>query len=167
LEKTHMPSNLKKLIRARREKTGETHQTALRQVRRQRPPGRFEALVHHVVRLANERNEEYYDAHPHRGAVPIGDGMMRALFAPVPPREQALRDALLTMTEVDFRKIEVLYYAGEPCNDDSIRDTELTLRRDPHDIAAMHLSKKMRMPDNLAQGLAKAAREDVDLEGPF
>ena len=59
METTTMPSNLKKLIEARRAKTGETYQTALRHVRAQSDgagPGSFERLAREIVRLARQRN---------------------------------------------------------------------------------------------------------------
>jgi hypothetical protein len=162
-----LPSNLKKLVEARRAKTGESYQTALRHVRRQQPPGRFEALVHRIIQLASERSEEYDALHPNQGAVSVGDVVMRILREPTPPREQALRDALLATSEDDLRKLEVLYYAGEPFNGTSILEMERLVPRDSHEITAHHLSKKMGMPEMLEAGLTKAIGEGVDLEAPF
>ena len=54
-----MPSNLKKLIQARRAKTGESYQTALRYVKARAEAsgrGRFEHVVHEIIRLGKVRN---------------------------------------------------------------------------------------------------------------
>ncbi|WP_437759543.1 hypothetical protein [Sorangium sp. So ce1389] len=163
METTIMPGNLKKLIRARRAKTGESHQSALRHVRDQRPPS-FEAIVHRVIQLAKERNREYDEDPRNHGRRALRQ-LLERILEPPPPGKAALTRALMELPYRDLRKIEVLMYSGRDGGD--VHSLARTLREDSHDVTVIVITQKSPLDRYLEQGLARAKRDGVDLEADF
>ncbi len=166
--KMPMPSNFKKLVRERMEKTGESWQTAARHVRNQRrQPGRFEAILLRIIELAKMRNEEHDNNPRNHGGGMFGElsrQMIEDIVSP-PPHDKALREALLALSMEDLRKLEVLMYSGR--DGDDVFKTNRTLRRDDRIGMVGTIRSKSPLDRYLIAGLARARRDGVDLEGDF
>lgn len=162
-----MPKNLKRLVRERQLKTGESHQTAIRHVRGQRPPSEFEATVLRIIELAKARNREL-DAQDSQGSLStddpnLGSHLQQYLRS---PGRVALQAALLALSSVDLRKVKVLMYSGR--ERESVHTLEPTLYRDPTDrVSVSMIISKRPLDEYLEEGLALAKRDGVDLEGKF
>jgi hypothetical protein len=168
-----MPSNLKKLILARRERTGEKHQTAHRHVRQHQPPTGFEGVVLRIVRLAKERNTEYESQRDPGGSYLVStQEIMRWRDAPH-PCEDALKSAVAALSERDLGKLRTLMYYGRDALDYSEDDTDDIhtvhhhLPRDKHEVKALMVVQKMPLDEYLEAGLARAKRKGVELDADF
>ena len=157
-----MPKNIKRIIHERRLKTGESHQTAARHVRGQRPSLGFEAIVLRIIGLAMARNRE--DASSDEGPTDYLDA--EPLLRPTPPAEAALLAALSELSSEDLRKLEVLMYSGREHHD--VHTMERTLGYDRSDAITVDVvSGKSPLDKYLEEGLALAKRDGVDLDGKF
>lgn len=163
--KMPMPSNFKSQVRERMEKTGESWQTAARNVRNQvHLPGRFEAIVLRIIDLAKKRNEEREQRRGEQTTISI-DESLKSLLEPMPPCKAALHQALKALSMKDVRKVEVLMYSGR--DGDDVFKTNRTLRRDDHAVTVSQIRSKSPLDKYLSDGLAQAKRDGVDLEGDF
>jgi hypothetical protein len=161
-----MPKNFKDLVRDRQAKTGESWQTAARHVRNQKISA-FGAVAQRILHLAKARDDEY-DADPRRHrSRSVGEIVDQILHEPEPPHKKALRQTLLELSEKDLRKIEVLFYAGAPFNDETVHEVQRTLSRDSREVTALILVGKLRLAAQLEAGLAHAKLEGVDLDADF
>ncbi len=161
-----MPSNLKKLVRERQLKTGESYQTALRHLRGQRKSGSFEAIVLRIIELAKARNRE--NAADNDGSVNyfanLEQRLERRRF--VPPCTSALRDALSKLSSGEIRKLQVLMYSGRERKD--VHAMERDLSYDRTDTISIDVIMSKRPLDRyLADGLTRAKHDGVDLDGAF
>ncbi|MBK9260234.1 MAG: hypothetical protein IPM54_10405 [Polyangiaceae bacterium] len=162
-----MPSKFKKLVRERREKTGESRQTAARHIRNQRRPvGRFEAILLNIIELTKKRQEEY-EADPRyrerKSMAEIAQFVDEDLLSP-PPAKKALDDALHALPRTDVWKLVAMMYFGVPWEENDVFTIYQGMFK--NDGTVMSLGKR-RVVQYLENGLARAKRDGIDLEASF
>jgi hypothetical protein len=162
-----MPSNLKKLIDARRAKTGESYQTALRHVRAQADgagPGSFERLARDIVRLARQRNAP--DVRP---AVRSGEAFPTRHISEIDATENtgdlALREALDRLPLDALHKIEALMYAGS--HECDVLEMFREVPKADKAATVRTLVGKKPLDWDLEAGLERAKESRLDLDSDF
>lgn len=153
---------LKKLVRERQGKTGESYQAALRNVtnHKSRGPGRFEKILIEAIEMARRIRDE-------RAANPSTDPFTPAMIQRS-RCEREFIDFLLKQTDADVFKMLAIMYAGREKEGD-IRGWCEDARRaalDRKESAVSILLSKRPLADYLVDGLllAKANGEDIEAE---
>lgn len=157
-----MPSNLKKMVRDRIAKTGESYQQALRHVRAHATGAAatpLEAIIRRLIVLAEARNAES-DA---QNDGPFLD-VAKYLREPHPARD-ALRAALLKLDLATLRKIQAIMYAGR--DDEEVLGVYQHLPPDSQPATASMISGKTSLPEYLREGLRLTRRQGVELDAPW
>jgi hypothetical protein len=167
METTTMPKNLKKLIEARRAKTGETYQTALRHIRAQSDgagPGSFERLAREIVRLARQRNASNVRS-PVRsgGAFPVRH--VSEIDGAENTGDVALREALERLPLDALHKIEALMYAG--CNECDVLEEFREVPKEDKVATVRTLVGKKPLDWYLEAGIERARESGLDLDSDF
>lgn len=164
-----MPSNLKKMVRARMDKTGESYQQALRHVREQNtPPSPATSLcniVEGIIELAQKRDEESRTDPLNQQLVVNMADMIRRLREPQPPTEAKLERALDGLPDDVLWKIEALYYAAR--DGYGIAEALREVPKDRHALTVAHLMEKAPLAELLVEGLRMAGDEDFDLDADW
>ena len=167
LERTTMPSNLKKLIQARRAKTGESYQTALRHIKAQAAGpgrGRFEHVVRGIIHLGKQRNaldirSSVRDTGvlPVRHAAEIGDRL--------DADDAGLREALERLPRDVLHKLEALMYSGRDRCD--VLEVFHEFPKEDKRATVESIFSKRPLDEYLEAGLRIARARKLDLEADF
>ncbi len=157
-----MPKNLKRLIRERRGKTGESHQTAARHVRGKILVPSFESLVRRIIKLVMARNAKD-EAEPLSDDNLFEEALARARN-PL-PCARTLTETLRALPERDLQKLKVLMYSGR--DDINVHSVRRTLPQTTHDVTVLVILEKAPAYLYLEAGLRRAKKDGVDLDGDF
>lgn len=161
-----MPSNLKKMVRARMEKTGESHQQALRHIRGGRSgDGGLEAVIRRLVSLATARREESQTDNPRLGLTIPMNAETEAYLNRPRPADDALRFALNELDLGTLRKIEAVMYAGREHEDVLI--TYRHLPKDDRLVTAHMIASKLPLAEYLTDGLQLVWEQGIDLDSAW
>ncbi len=163
--------DLKVLVRARMEETGEKYNTARRHVL---AGARFRRVVDDIIKLAKRRREEEDRLYPPGEDLDLTDAL-RDMMGEGPPRpeEQALAAKLDALSIKDLRALGTLMYVGR---DFTVEESPTTVQ----DIIEYHYSlewqtdkrewvidtllEKHPLDEYLIAGLRIAAKASVDIE---
>ena len=150
-------SNFKKLVDARRRRTGESYQSAARHIRRKTKP--FEHVVRHVIALGREAAEyhlskysngilfsdhleEFLKDHKRRVELRSQENVLdRDDLTP----DEKLEFTLLDLPYATLLKLEALMYSGRDGLD--VKSTYLQLPKDDQSITAHNMAEKIPLAE--------------------
>jgi hypothetical protein len=162
-----MPSHLKKMVRARMEKTGESYQQAFGHVRaRAEPSGKsttsLRSIVERIIRLARKRNENRIPLNQQLvvNIADVSDHLREPLSC-----EARLESTLDGMPDDVLWKIEALYYAVR--DGYGILEALREVPKDDHDLTVANLMEKMPLAELLAEGLRVGDEDGFDFDADW
>ncbi len=174
--------HFKRLVRARKARTGESFMTAAQHVRARgkgsgRDDGRFRAIVEKTILLAEERFNEEARLYPPRtdDKPQTGGDMVRRLMdewsgKTSRPAESALMDYVESLDTADAAALVTLHYVGRHPDDFEKPTRALNWQRHEmakssvRDTALMKISERSRLHEYLRRGLEVAAASGLDIE---
>jgi hypothetical protein len=160
-----MPKNLDKMVEARRAKTGESYQAALRHVRGSagRPGGRLEGIIRKLIVMARERNSE--ESGPAYNTRQLVRRIKLRYKNGREPKAQLLLDSLKALSPEDIRKVELVMYSGR--ENEHVYDMHRALGEEDPDVAVSIVFGKSPLDEYLREGLERARRDGLDLDAPL
>ena len=160
-----MPKNLDNMVEARRAKTGESYQAALRHVRArtQAPEGRLAKVIRRLIVMARDRNEE--QAGPAYNTRQLVRRIKLRYQNGHKPKERLLLETLKSLSPEDIRKVELVMYSGR--EDEHVLDMHRALFEEEPDMAVSIVFGKSPLDEYLTDGLKRARRDGFDLDAPL